>query len=66
MKYFKLTDNLNAIIEYVKVLDTTTEVKAKTDTVLVEEISEEEYNTETNQLITGFVAHMPTIDFDDQ
>lgn len=61
MRYFKLTDESDSRIEYIKVLDDVTEVKPKSDTTKVEEISEEDYENALNLKTSRWDLFMPTI-----
>jgi hypothetical protein len=60
VKYFKLTSASGSQIEYLKVKDDAAEVKAKLETTLVEEISEETFEAETNPRTSRWDLFMPT------
>ena len=61
MRYFKLTDAVNATIEYIKVNDINAKIAPKSEDIIIEEISESTYLAEINQSTSNLDLFMPTI-----
>jgi hypothetical protein len=57
MRYFRLSNESKSVIEYITVVDDITEIKTVTNDILVEEISKQTYEEETN---------MNALDWDDE